>query len=68
MYCMCQGSVVDPHRFNADPDPSFFLIADPDPVLNPGFRWPKIEEKKFTGEKNGYFFDKNCNLVITRPP
>ncbi len=41
--------VVDPHCFNADPDPAFFLIADPDPafiliadpdpdpVLNPGF-------------------------------
>jgi hypothetical protein len=30
---------VDLHRFNADPDtdPAFFLIADPDPVLNPGF-------------------------------
>jgi hypothetical protein len=23
--------VSDPHRFNADPDPTFFLIADPDP-------------------------------------
>jgi hypothetical protein len=22
--------VSDPHRFNADPDPEFFLIADPD--------------------------------------
>jgi hypothetical protein len=29
-------------NFNADPDtdldPAIFLIADPDPVLNPGFR------------------------------
>jgi hypothetical protein len=39
------NSVVDPHRFNADPDPAFFLItdpdpdhnADPDPVPEPGF-------------------------------
>jgi hypothetical protein len=23
--------VADPHGFNADPDPAFFLIADPDP-------------------------------------
>ncbi len=37
------GRVVDP-----DPDPAF-LIADPDPVLNPGFWWPKI--KKITAEK-----------------
>jgi hypothetical protein len=33
--------VADPHCFNADPDtdpdPAFFLIADPDPVLDPGF-------------------------------
>ncbi len=24
---------MDPHLFNADPDPAFFLIADPDPSL-----------------------------------
>jgi hypothetical protein len=24
---------VNPHLFNADLDPAFFLIADPDPVL-----------------------------------
>jgi hypothetical protein len=35
---------VDPHWFNADPDPAFFLIADPDPVPNPGFWWLKIEK------------------------
>jgi len=40
--------VVDPYWFNADPDPAFFLIADPDtdpapdPVPNTGFWWPKI--------------------------
>ncbi len=26
--------VMDPHSFNADPDPEFG--ADPDPVLDPG--------------------------------
>ncbi len=36
---------VDPHWFNADPDPAFFLIADPDPVPNPGFWSPNIEKK-----------------------
>ncbi len=35
-----QCRVVDPHWFNADPDPAVFLIADldPDPVPNPGFK------------------------------
>ncbi len=34
---------MDPHLFNADPDPAFFLMADPDPDSNvdaypvPGF-------------------------------
>ncbi len=27
--------VSDPHWFNADPDPAFYLIADPDPDLDP---------------------------------
>jgi hypothetical protein len=43
--------VVDPHWFNADPDTRygsgysiFFLIADPDPVSDPGFWRPKIEK------------------------
>ncbi len=37
--------VADPHWFNADTDmdPGFFLIADPDPVLDPEFWWSKIE-------------------------
>jgi hypothetical protein len=39
-------SVVEPHWFNADPDtdpdPAFFLIADPDPVPDSGLWWPKI--------------------------
>jgi hypothetical protein len=32
-----QARVADPLRFNADPDPAFLLIADPDPVLDRGF-------------------------------
>ncbi len=43
--------VSDPHWFNADPDtdpdPAFFLIADPDPGSGSRVWWPKIE-KKFT--------------------
>jgi hypothetical protein len=39
--------VVDPHWFNADPDPAFFLFADPDPVPNPGFWWLKIGKKTY---------------------
>ncbi len=27
--------VSDPYSFNADPDPAFFLIEDPDPDLDP---------------------------------
>ncbi len=43
--------VVDPHWFNAYLRiQHFFLIADPDPVSNPGFWWPKIG-KKITAEK-----------------
>ncbi len=34
--------VADPHWFNAYPDPAFFLFADPDPFLDPGFWWLKI--------------------------
>ncbi len=30
--------VSDLHGFNADPDPAFFLIADPDPDPGSGFR------------------------------
>jgi hypothetical protein len=32
-----KSRIVDLHGFNADPDPSFFLIADPDSVPDPGF-------------------------------
>ncbi len=54
--------VVDPHWFNSDPDPAFFLIVnpdqdtypDPDPVPNPGFWWPKIGEKNYSWKKVGY--------------
>jgi hypothetical protein len=28
--------VVNPHLFNAELDPAFFLTADPDPSPNPG--------------------------------
>ncbi len=43
----------------------FRLHTDPDP----GFWWPKIGEKNF-GWENSYifFFCKNCNLLIPRPP
>ena len=42
--------VSNPHLFNADPDPTFFLIADPDP----GFDDLKL--KKITAEKKINFF------------
>ncbi len=48
--------VVDPHWFNEDPDPAFFLIADP----NPGFWWSKIE--KITAVK--LFISFGSKIVI----
>ncbi len=40
--------VSDPHWFNADPDtdpdPAFFLIADPDPGYGSRVWWSKIEK------------------------
>ncbi len=47
---------MDPHRFNADPDPAFFLIADPDPVLNPGFWWPSKKNIQHCQHKNSLLF------------
>ena len=61
-------------RTDTDPDPAFFLIADPDsgsgfliriPDPDPGFDDLKL--KKITAEKKLYiFFIKN--LPIYRPP
>ncbi len=31
----CFSSVVDPERFFSDPDPTFQLVSDPDPVSDP---------------------------------
>ncbi len=58
-----------PHWFYADPDtdpdPTFFLIADPDP----GFDYQKLKKKNFiAGNLISIFLIKNCNLLIPRPP
>ncbi len=50
--------VVDPHWFNADPDP----------VPNPGFWWPKKLQKITAVKLFLYFWIENCNLLILRPP
>jgi hypothetical protein len=52
--------VSDPHWFNADPDPAFFLIADPDS----GSRvwWPKIE-KIYSWKFNFYFLDQKLQFT-----
>ncbi len=54
----------DTHWFNADldPDPAFFLNADPDPVPNPGFWWTKIG-KNLQLKKIRYFFDKKLQFT-----
>jgi hypothetical protein len=63
------GRVSDPHRFNADPDtdpdPAFFLIADPD--SDPGFDDLKMK-KIYSWKFNFIFLIKNCHLLIPRPP
>jgi hypothetical protein len=59
--------VSDPHRFNVDPDPAFFLIADPDSGSRSRIRIQGM--KKFIA---GYFISifliKNYNFLIPRPP
>jgi hypothetical protein len=52
--------VVDPHRFNADLDPAFFLTVDPDPISSQDFDHQKF--KKFTaGNFNYIFLIKTCH-------
>ena len=54
--------VSDPHRFNADPDtdpdPAFFLIADPDPGFD-DLKLKKIHSWKF----NFYFLDQKLQFT-----
>ncbi len=59
-YWVCTKSrVSDPHWFNADPDPAFFLIADPDS----GSGFPD------SGSGSRIRIpDPDCNLLISRPP
>jgi hypothetical protein len=56
--------VADPDWFNADPDPAFFLIADLDPVLDPGFfmneNWTKLKLTKIY-----IFFDKKLQYTYS---
>jgi hypothetical protein len=53
-----------PIGFNADPNPAFFVNADPDPGLC--HLMTKKIFKKFKAEKSLYFFIKNCNLLSLR--
>ncbi len=59
--CVCppwkKNSDSDRIGYNADPDPAYYANADPDPVPDPGFWWPKIGEKNFD-EKKSYFVIK----------
>ncbi len=52
--------VSDPHWFNVDPDPdpAFFLIADPDP----GFDDLKLK-KNYSWKFNFYFLDQKLQLT-----
>jgi hypothetical protein len=57
-------TVLESSEFRvADPDPAIFLIADSDPVLDPGFDDNKLKQNlKLKIFK--YFLIKNCNLLI----
>jgi hypothetical protein len=59
--------VSDPHGFDADPDPTYFLIADPD--SGPGDPDPGFDDLKLTKiyswKFNFYFPDKK--LKFTNP-
>ena len=65
--------VSDPHWFNADPDtdpdPAFFLIADPDsgsririPDPDPGFDDLKLK-KMYSWKCNFYFLDQKLQFT-----
>jgi hypothetical protein len=62
--------VSDPHWFNADPDPdpAFFLIADPDSGSGSRVWWPKIDKKYTAGNQIFILLIKNCHLLIPGPP
>jgi hypothetical protein len=63
MYCMCQGSVVDPHRFNEDPGSGIFPNCGSGSGSSSESRVSMAKNwKKFTAEKNGYFFDKKLQF------
>ena len=50
---------VDPHSFNADPDPVMFFNADPDPGFLRHFSNKKMYKKiKFSIAVLKYFIDK----------
>ncbi len=54
--------VSDPHWFNADPDtdpdPAFFIIADPDSGSGSRLLWPKIDKKLLLKKKLNFFGSK----------
>ncbi len=63
-FFMVSSRVSDPHGFNADPDtdpdPGFFLIADPDPGFD-DLKLEKISSWKF------YFDFPDQKLLFTYP-
>ncbi len=62
--CQIFCRVADPHWFNADPDPAFFLIADPDSGSGSRVWWPKIE-KNYSWKINFYFLDKKIAIYLS---
>ncbi len=55
--------VADPHWFNADPDPAFFLVADPDPGSGSRVWWGKNWKKNYSWKFNFSFFDQKLQFT-----
>jgi hypothetical protein len=60
-------SVVDPHHFDADPDPTFHPVADPDADPDPSFQMKaQILEKELKKAHIPYILA--CHLQIDSDP
>jgi hypothetical protein len=52
--------------FNANPDPAFWVNADPDPALDPG-RIYGFDGKKTDNDKNHFFYQEIAIYFSLRP-
>jgi hypothetical protein len=61
--------VADLHSYHPNPDPAFRLKTDPEPIRIriQGFNDQKLK-KNYSWKKLTFFWIKNYNLPIPRPP